>query len=107
MFMPRPGPHIRSGFSGSCIQALQFLQCTTCRSVEVPAMLTGDEASAGRLSRQRPDPRYVSSTTPPVTTSAAAHSQSKLNQAVRSRLSPSFRYTTHAASIVTVKYASV
>src|SRR5262245_16381971 len=50
---------------------------------------------------------YLTSTTKPVTTSAAAHIQSRLNQAFRRRLRPSLRYTTHAASAITVRYARV
>lgn len=51
--------------------------------------------------------RHVSSTKAPVPTSAPAHSQSKLNQAVRSSLRPTLRYTTNAAIAVVAKYAAV
>src|SRR4029450_6022809 len=50
---------------------------------------------------------YFNRTTTPVTTSAAAHTQSTLNHAVRSRPSPSLRYTIHAASVITARYAAV
>ena len=72
--------------------------------------------TGGRVKRRgcsRPRPRFArgilhhfNRTTMPVSTNAPAHSQSMLNQALRRRLRPSFRYTIHAASTITVKYAA-
>jgi hypothetical protein len=43
---------------------------------------------------------YFNSTTMPVTTSAPAHTESMLIQAVRRKLRGSLRYTTQAASVI-------
>ena len=50
---------------------------------------------------------HFTRTAMPVSTNAPAHSQSMLNQALRRMLRPSFRYTIHAASTITVRYAAV